>query len=93
VGEGQATGLSRLSVHFRVLTEKASLKAHCTVKKRLPFSRPQPGGHNPTLLNYSRPGKDWQVTSRLGTGKWLAFLQCSVLRNFVQTVTKVAFYM
>jgi hypothetical protein len=24
------------------------------------------------LLNYSRPGRVWSVTSRLGTGKWQA---------------------
>ncbi len=28
------------------------------------------------LLNYSRPGRVWSVTSRLGTGKPTIFLQC-----------------
>jgi hypothetical protein len=28
------------------------------------------------LLNYSRPGRVWLVTSRLGTGKTITFLQC-----------------
>ncbi len=51
-----------------------------TVKKGLPFSRPQPGCHwlnSPwagimtSYINYSRPGRVSSVTSRLGTVKRL----------------------
>jgi hypothetical protein len=50
-----------------------------TVKKGLPFSRhPSRDVTNQTLpgreqFKYSRPGRVWSVTSRLGTGKLLTF--------------------
>jgi hypothetical protein len=58
-----------------------------TVKKGLPFSRPQPGCHRPNspwqeYLNYSRPGRVWSVTSRLGTGKWQTFFY-SVVKTLI----------
>ncbi len=47
---------------------------HC--KKGSRFSRPQPGHQTlpgRELLNYSRPGRVWQVIFPLGTGKSLTF--------------------
>jgi hypothetical protein len=66
-----------------VFVHVCSVTVHC--KKRLAVS-PSPAGMSLTNLflygnkkNYSRPGRVWLVTSRLGTGKWQNFfLQCSI---------------
>jgi hypothetical protein len=54
------------------------VKPGYTVKKVIVF--PVPSGdvinqtlHGRELLNYSRPGRVWLVTSRLGTGKTITF--------------------
>jgi hypothetical protein len=53
--------------------------SNITVKKGMQFSRPKPGCHLPNspysqkYFNYSRPGRVWLVTSRLGTGKSFTF--------------------
>jgi hypothetical protein len=49
-----------------------------TVKKVIVFPVPSQDVTNQTflcreLLNYSRPGKVWLVTSRVGTGKTITF--------------------
>jgi hypothetical protein len=56
---------------------------HC--KKRLTIF-PSPAGMSlsklyPGLekLNYSRPGRDWLVTSQLGMGKWQTFFYTAIL--------------
>jgi hypothetical protein len=57
-----------------------------TVRKVINFPVPSLDVTDQTLpgqekLNYSRPGRVWSVTSRLGTGKPLTFfLQCKELK-------------
>ncbi len=55
-----------------------------TVKKVIVFPVPSRDVTNETLpgrelLHYSRPGRVWFVTSRLGTGTRYPFLQCMSL--------------
>ncbi len=66
----------------QVFHRLSSVKKHnlygCTVKKINYFPVPSRDVTDQTLpgrekFNYSRPGRVWPVTSRLGTGKWQTF--------------------
>ncbi len=79
-----------------------NLKPHC--KKRLPFF-PSPAGMSITKfslagskINYSRPGRVWLVTSRLGTWKTKTFftvhlvIKLCFLGHFPQRLTPCIFF-
>ncbi len=57
----------------------------CTLKNVSDFPVPSRDVANRTNLNYSRPGRVWLVTSRLGTGKSETFLYS------VWTIVKIIF--
>jgi hypothetical protein len=63
------------------------LRGSYTVKKVNYFPVPSRDVTNQTLtgreyLNYSRPGRVWLVTSRLGMGKWQTFFYSVADKNW-----------
>ncbi len=80
-----------VSIFFKPCITPDVLGALCTVKKASKFPVPTRDGNNQNLPgqeqpNYSRPGRVWLLTSRLGTGNSIPFLQCAHSRGFKGTI-------
>jgi hypothetical protein len=83
--------------HHTDLTTKFGIKTSYTVKKVSGFLVPSWDVTDQTLpgqelLNYSRPGRVWYVTSQLGTGKPLTFFY-SVCCPFKGTMSRDEYFL